>query len=418
MKIQNSTKTALGRAMRVARRFSDRMRCFYVNRRGIHRNSQFLCALASLWLLSCFLTRNSALAEERSEQPQHQIVHKLELIDPVTPEEPAQSYTLIETRDEQGFPVDYSLALKTHVCVDQQCREVEVTLFWDAAGYFQRLEYPPDKPLTKKDHIPFTDEDYTKLDGIIKDRQCILKDWTLAYLEQPVAQGLDVDAITSATPITVRNSVVENAAYTCWALWHWANGQIVPLIRQYTEKSCSANYLNQLLESEDRRLVDFALEYALQHTPQDKRLVPGVLHVIETGERDQIPTCLKYLKGSITDRQERHRQLIEACCRMSPTDIPIILRDLGSEPDLPAATLEELTARLSQFPYYPVHLVLRMLEERGFSSPTTLTNVEKLLNGDDFFIARRAYEYLKKQQLEGEAKRRLALFREEHRDRL
>jgi hypothetical protein len=295
---------------------------------------------------------------------------------------------------------------------------VAVTMIWDAAGYFQRLKCPPGKPLTKKEHEPFTAGDYAKLDRILKDRKSILRDWTLAYLERPAETGDAVDAVTSPTPITVQDSVIQDAAYTTWALWHWANGEIVPELQGITKQNGTPAYLNHLLTGKDRRLADFALDLVIQQHPPDPRFVESVVHILENGERDQITRALEFLTRAMPDKRSLHARLIQSCCRMRSSDCPMVLEKLAAEPTLPAATLEGLTGRLAQLPFFPVHLILRMLEKRKFASEKTISDVAALLDSDNFFIARRAYEHLVKQDLDADTGERVRAFFQRNRDRL
>lgn len=352
------------------------------------------------------------------------VVHQVELVDPVTPSTPPRVHDVIQTLDKNRFPVGYSMSFETHVCNDNQCLPVEATMMWDALGYYTRLTYPPGKPLTKKDHVPFTAADYAKLDRILKDRGSILNGWNLSYLEKPlddtgVVPGMDgVDALTAPTPTTVRDSVIEDAAYTSWALWHWANGEIVAKLRAITEQRCTPEYLKHLLASNDRRHVDYALAYVIEHHPNDAQYVEDVVRVLENGEREQVPQTLAFLETAIPDKQKRYAQLIESCTRMPAADCPLILQKLADDPGLSPATLEALTGQLSQLPYFPIHLILRMLEQRKFSSDKTIANVAGLLDGNDFFVARRAYEHLSNQQLSAELQGKLDAFRKKNHDRL
>jgi hypothetical protein len=85
---------------------------------------------------------------------------------------------------------------------------------------------------------------------------------------------------------------------------------------------------------------------------------------------------------------------------------------------LPATTLEGLTGRLERLPYFQVHLILRLLEQRKFFSEKTESDVSQLLASDNFFIARRACEYLMKQELGSRTESKLNAFRERNRARL
>ena len=316
------------------------------------------------------------------EKGHKEVTHQVELVDPVSPNAAPQPHEVVQTLDEKDFPVGYSMSFTTHVCNDKQCLPVEVTMMWDALGYYTGLTYPPAKPLTKKEHVPFSDGDYAKLDGILKDRSSILKTWTLSFLDRPldvtggVVAGIDgVDAMTAPTPTTVKDSVIEDAAYTSWALWHWANGEIVSKLRKITEQRCTDEYLKHLLAAEDRRHVDYALAYLIEHHPTDSQFVDSVVHILENGEREQIAQTLVFLEKAIPDKQKLHAQLVESCVRMHPADCPIILQRLSGDPDLSPATLEALAGQLSKLPYFPIHLILRMLEERKFASETIIAAV-------------------------------------------
>lgn len=351
------------------------------------------------------------------------VPHRIELVDPVAPTSPAQTHELIELVDEKGFPAGYELSFVTHVCNDNQCLPVEATLSWDSLGYYRRLTYPPGKPLTKKEHIPFTPADYAKLDRILRDRTSILRDWTVAFLEQPPEaadpnQPAGIDAVTAPTPTTVKDSVIENAAYTSWALWHWANGEIVPKLRKITEEKCTPAYLKHLLGSDQRRQVDYALGYVIEHHAADAEFVPDVVRILESGERDQIPQAIAFLEGAIPDKAKLHAQLIESCTRMNPADVPMVLQTLAAEPNLPPATLEALTGHLKGLPYFPVHLILRILEQRHFASGKSTADVAALLDSSDFFIARRACEHLADEKLDETTQAKVDAFREKNRDRL
>ena len=390
-----------------------------VERRWGPRSVFVFASLVALLTLSSRATAETPAAGERSgDAPLESRVHQIELSDPALPNLPARVYDVVQTRQPNGFPVGYAMSLVTHVCNDNQCLPVEVTIHWNAVGYFERLEYPPDKPLTKKDHVPFTDQDYAKLDRILKDRTSLLGSWQISFLEKPVEARDGVDAVTAPTPTTVKDSVIEDAAFTSWSLWHWVNGEIVPKLERITGESCTPDYLNHLLVSEDRRFADFALNYVKKHHAADPRFVDGVFHILDHGERDQIKPALEFLGRAVPDKRELHARLIESCCRVRAADCPLILEYLDADPALPSSTLEGLTGRLSELPYFPIHLILRMLEKRGFSSPKTISDVAGLLDNEDFFIARRAYEHLGKQDLDAETENRVARFREQNRDRL
>lgn len=117
----------------------------------------------------------------------------VELSNPVTPDEPPKRYKVFATTDPDGTPTGYNVRLQVHVCMDNQCRIVHLTMYWDALGYYQRIECPMNAPLTRMEHEVFTDADYRKLDRILKNRQSLLA--TLPYEALVVKQSEPAEGI-------------------------------------------------------------------------------------------------------------------------------------------------------------------------------------------------------------------------------
>ncbi|MEI7732226.1 MAG: hypothetical protein WCO56_21805 [Verrucomicrobiota bacterium] len=343
---------------------------------------------------------------------------ELEVPDPTAPSLPMRVHRVVQFRDQNAFPVGYAMPLTTDVCADKNCRLLEVTLYWNAVGNFDRLEYPRGKPLTKKEHVPFTVDDYAKLNLILKDQDSLLARQSLASLTSPKALTNGVDGVTGATPSAMKEAVVEGAAYTTWVLWRWANGEIVSKLCDLTAQRCTPPCLKFLLHSKDQRCVGFALNQIMLQPAAGGQYLADAQHVLETGDSQYIELALRYLASAAPDRKNLHARLVESFYRMRDLNSPMILDYFAAERDLPQTTMETLTAHLIQLPYFQVHLILRLLEQNNFSSPTTEANVALLLAKEDFFIARRAYEHLLKQKLGVATQEKVTAFRERYRDRL
>jgi hypothetical protein len=374
------------------------------------------------------------LAASAVAAPGKTAAFQLKLADPVTPAEPPRSYRVVQTRDERDFPTGYQMSFETPVCIDEQCRIVQVTMYWNALGYYERLEYPAELPLTKKKHVPFEPQDYARLDEILKDRTSVLGVISLESLVKPPPETatvpdadpatappeeFDLDAWSGATPLTVKQSVVDDAAYTSWAMWRWANGEIVAKLQELTRQSCRPAYLQHLLQSDDRRDVDFALKYLLERHADDDRFAEDVFSVLEQADREHVMLSLEYLDQALNDQPQRlHARLIDACCRMQANCSPLVLDYFTAVPKLPAETLEGLTGVLDRLPYFQVHLILRLLDQRGFLSARAESNIAGLLEHENFFIARRAYEYLASHETTDATTEQVQAFRARHADRL
>ncbi|MCP4195999.1 MAG: hypothetical protein GY762_02520 [Proteobacteria bacterium] len=369
-----------------------------------------------LWLFLYFIT--GCLVPANANE-----VQTIELTDPVCPEEAKRQHTLSTYLDAEGFPSGYSMDLVNKVCLDDVCKLVEVTLYWDAMGFYQRLEYAEHQPLTKLEHDPFTPADYEKLDSILKDRGSILNDHSLGFLatennDADSAEEDDLDGVSKATPGAVKEAVVKDAAWTTWVLWKYANTEIVAMLQAMTESRCSPEYLQHLLDSKDWRKIEFAINYLLKQKPVTHQYLDKVATLLPSADIDHIELAIEYIQQASPDKNTGYRKLIGALGALDEYNAGLVIELLESDEQLEGEILEELTSSIEQQDYYPVHLALRLVESRKFFSQEVEADIVKLLQSKDFFIARRASEFLSGQKLSSSNTEKLEAFREENASRL
>ena len=349
-------------------------------------------------------------------------VFRVTLSDPVAPEAPPRQYDVVARNDPGGSPAGYRLTVHLNVCTEGLCRMANVTLYWDALGHYERLDCPAHTPLTRRQHDPFTDEDYLKLDRILGNRESILG--RLAYTAlveekpHPDEQAASLDGWSGATPQTVADSVVEGAAFTTWALWHWVNGEIVPHLRDSTVERATPEFVRRLLRSEQPRQVGFALRHLLEPHQGNERLVDDVFHAMEnTRQLAYVALALDFVIGAVNDERRLDDRLIASFRRLDDSTSRPLLEYFASRTAPPVKTLEGLSAALGELPYFQVHRILLLLEKQE-GSATVEANVARLLDHENFFIARRAYEHLRKHASDDLTLQRLTAFRDQHADRL
>ena len=178
-----------------------------------------------------------------------------------------KGYTLYQTRDSEGLITGYTMVVDSVVCKEAVCEVVGVTMAWDALGKYEDYRLEKEGTHLEKveadwedkaapDGVPFTDADYKKLDQILKDRHSALQTQTLESMS-PGSQNDEVDVVSGATPLNLKEAVVEGAALTCFHLWHWANGEVGAAARELTQKSCNEKLLNSFLFSDKPHYVLF-----------------------------------------------------------------------------------------------------------------------------------------------------------------
>lgn len=158
--------------------------------------------------------------------------------------------------------VGYEAFVDLPVCDDKLCSNLKLKLYWDLAGNYIRFDTLPGIPLTKFDKIQFSDNDYKKLDQILKIKNSVLRLLEKGDLiDQNIKlRATTVDATTGATPATIKNAVVDGAVYSTYTLWHFVNGELKDSIRSCTNKIYSWLIAMQLLKSNNYDTQLFALK--------------------------------------------------------------------------------------------------------------------------------------------------------------
>lgn len=165
-------------------------------------------------------------------------------------------------RDAEKIPIGYESRINTPVCDDKLCANVILMFYWDLAGNYVRFDTLPGKPLTKFDHKRFSEADYKKIDQLLKDKNSMLRVLDKEDLVDKTVKikSTTVDAVTGATPKTIKNAVVEGAVYSSFTLWHFINGAVKDSMAAYTRSIYSDRIAMRLLKSENYESQLFALK--------------------------------------------------------------------------------------------------------------------------------------------------------------
>jgi hypothetical protein len=326
------------------------------------------------------------------------VICRIELSDPVKPSTPKRTYQVRHFSDRNGFVKEYSLTLKTGICYDNVCKPIHVNVHWDVLGRFLRLECPKDAPLTKNEHDVFTEYDYVRLGEILKDRDSILKKYKPSFFADMAKKANRADAVTSATPISVQNAVVKDAAHTSWALWHWVNGEAASKLLDLTRLNCDAAFLHHCLSSpDDREMVKFALEFILKNDPKNAEFHDAAFNILKNAGRKNCQLALEYLKDSMPDKDRLNQQLVKLMSVNGGSE-RLISNYITAQPQLSTAILERLAGKLSRLSYHDFHAVFKLLESRQGDSAAIKSKISELLQSDDPYRVKYARDYLEKQK--------------------
>ena len=145
--------------------------------------------------------------------------------------------------NKDSLPLFYYADILTPVCIDNICKPLYIELYWDLlSNYIGYGEYD-DKLLSKYDHETFTSDDYLKLHELLSnprspiERKKISDLYEVEKTREKAIQfkGEEVDGITGATKLEIKQSVVEGALFSCHTLYHLVYGNVQTQIRKTTE---------------------------------------------------------------------------------------------------------------------------------------------------------------------------------------
>lgn len=320
--------------------------------------------------------------------------YTVSIADMVLPKQPDKQIKLLQYRDSNGFPCLYSHRVQCEVVYQWEVSRIDATIFWDRIGNYLRYEWRPEQPLTKKDNLVFQPEDYVYLDEILKNRDSVLGSHLLAYMGNPGKADPRVDGMSAATPKTLQDAVVKDAAWTTWVMWQYANGELVEKLRQVTIQCATPEFLHHLLRSDDLYENEFALEVLLLDHTADPQYLESVLIALQRGDISNVNLALQYLDKSIADRSLLYDRLVDSIHKMEKGYIPMVVRFLAADADLSPQVFEGLTEKLDTLSYFQVNAILNLLEERAFFSSKAQANVSRLLQSESPGIVDRASVYL------------------------
>lgn len=183
--------------------------------------------------------------------------------------------------DSLGILDKYVARVFTPVCEVDKCYAIQVDFYWDVTGRFHHYDTISGQGLTKLDHIPFTDQDYVKLNYILSNPNSPLASYSKEELVHDVRSS-EIDGFTGATINEIKETVISGAVYSCHTLWHIANGAVKDSIQKTTKGMFSKDLVGKLVNQEDQEINYFLIDNF--STKDFTNYLPEVLKTIEDGE--------------------------------------------------------------------------------------------------------------------------------------
>ncbi|WP_303317284.1 hypothetical protein Q4Q34_01615 [Flavivirga abyssicola] len=367
-----------------------------------------------LWILIPIVLFNSP----KLEQNTYKIVSHEVTVKHPGEKEPVKTI-LEEIQNEEGLPIEYTMNVYSVICLEEVCKIIPVKLYWNAIGVYKKYELAEGETLEKYEADLFESKDYIKLQSILANDDSPFKD---VYIDEiltvPDEHGNeDVDAVSGATALELdEKDTVPGAALTCFTLWHWANGNVISIIKNQTGLSASDQQLQDYILHENNAYFHIALRELQNRSLYTK---PVIDTIIKKALKDNtlLRTVFNYLKITspelyfyATKRlffEGEKEQKLAAIQSLRKTNF-----------DIPSSYLDGFSSEISKLSsYQEVSLLLGLMENKNPNSKVVIENVFPLLE-TNILIARRSYWFLKNQELNLEQSKQLQAFYEKYKSRL
>ncbi|WP_139062179.1 hypothetical protein [Ochrovirga pacifica] len=367
-------------------------------------------------VLMCFLQSSNTVSNPSEK------VHKVAVVHPaIDKKNPIVCY-LVERQKANGNK-EFYLDVDSVNCGENVCKVVTVRMFWDEIGRYTHYELQDGEGLEKKEGAPFTSEDYKKLEWVLQNKNSelahVFKDnlVTTDFIEHG---AVDVDAVSGATSTVSPSETVEGAVWTCYTLWHWANGEIESQIKNITRKQFSEDDLiAEFLKNKDSDYKKFAIESFLFLGLKDTATVTEVVQQAVFSEYAVFKRAMDYIEtipakhyyASVTYLFAKGDYKKRVACLNS-----VAKTNKGEN----TAYYNQLSKQIATFSYQEVEMFLSNLKQHQFSSDLLIEQLVNLLEADNFLIARRAYWFLldEEENLHAKQKKKLKKFKKQYKDRL
>lgn len=325
-------------------------------------------------------------------------VHEIKANHPAFEQIHAAPFQLVET--EVNEKRIFRLDVQSVICADHQCKVVPVSLFWDALGKYVKYELVPGDYLEKGEGVPFTKDDYQTLQTILLDENSPYGDLTYHEVthDQVIGEG-QVDGISGATTILLANGqTVIGATWSCFTLWHWANGDVVGEVRRISGARATVSALRQLLDSGNQAKQHYALSELNRREQYDPELVESVLRLSAHAQGELLSLSLSFLEGLDpgqylmamvrlydTERSGLRQEVLKSLLRAkSKPGERTVVRLIGLLPENPA--------------FQEVDYLLRLIEQAKVASEAVSRELVPLLKANDFLLSRRVYYFLSREE--------------------
>jgi hypothetical protein len=314
--------------------------------------------------------------------------------------------TLFILKNENGLVHSYFRNVLTGVCIDGECRLLDITLYWAATGRYLGFDIPEGEFLSKTEHVPFKKKDYDHLHLLLADPYSGLANYRIDELV-PFASDEEVDGVSAATIAGVKDYIVEDAVYTTYTLWHIVHGETKNQVMVHTAKHLDANLLLKVLNSPNNSDLIWGLEsippgFVWTDTLQNKLFgLVGSSELIVANKA--VESITPELLGDEQAQLKLYFQFEQADYFVQRK----LLKKLEEAPFLSNIIELKLAEKLPTLNGSMIKSVLDLFAVQQINNEESEVIIAGLLGHENNFIARKAFQFLENHPTDNKKTERL-----------
>ena len=303
--------------------------------------------------------------------------------------------TLFQVVSQEGFPIYYYKNIRTGICFDNQCRPLDMMLYWNPTGRYLGFGLPEGEFLSKYDHEPFTEAEYDRLNTLLADSLLPLGNVSFEELIRiPDQTNALADGVSGATSAQVSEYVVEGAAYTTHTLWNIVYGSTQDEIVELTDQVLSSEILYRILNKGSLSDKFWALSRVESAEFLDAKVMKSLLQMIGGDDYSLARMALDALPESSIRMDSAQLAFFSVYDQANYSIKRLIVEKLHNLPALSAEVVDMSRDMLPKLNGEQVGDILQLYRAHKIEDQRTIQEVARLLNSENRFISGKAYDFL------------------------
>ncbi|MBX2876543.1 MAG: hypothetical protein KTR30_30765 [Saprospiraceae bacterium] len=297
---------------------------------------------------------------------------------------------------ESNTPLYYFKDITTDVCFDNECRLLRVSVYWNITGRYLGFDLPKGEFLSKRDHQPFSDDEYERLNDLLANPDLPLGQISFEKLIEVPAPALDsIDGVSGATTKDVSQMVVKGAAYTTYTLWNIVHGPTQDFVARNTAKLLSPDLIDLILKSPDQSDQVWVLDKIRPNSALTEKLTNTLREIIAGDDFFLAYSALNAIKPSHLDSNKLQSDLFSIYENADHSIQRMIIEKLMKAPFLHSELVISSRKLLVSLNGKQLGDLLKLYTKHAIKDEATIEVVAEILNNENRFIARQAYNFLK-----------------------